>query len=608
MTANRSAGAAARALRLARRAWRLLHLDSVAARATAERSLALALTCDDAGAQGWARLALGFHLLYLDAPAVARAELERSRQAFDAAGDRPGHILASVGIARALWRDGHFSAAIEAALPLRDEGLQVLRHEQRGVLLNTIAGCYSARGDSEQAFAYMYQALRDAGPTRGHGFDVVLYCNLAHELLQLGDYHEALRYVDHGIERCAALANPRLTSVLLINRIICLIELGRAAESLPDVRRVHAMPTDASGRGAVGSHFEILALAALCAGDAGYGRELLTLAQQRVHTALPDETLELAIAQALEARSRGDLAAALSLLQAQRHHVDGAGSEGASLRIRCRFQQTLCEMHDALGDTAATLAALRRCHELHLARADLASRTRYQAAALQTELLRLQHRIDEKDAQRRATERARVELQHANEQLSRRIAEVQALQQALREQAVCDALTGLYNRRHLNDTLPSMLALARRDGQPLALALIDLDHFKSVNDQHGHAAGDTLLAAFGRLLAETCRLSDVACRYGGEEFCLLMPHTGGEAALQKVQALLQRWSAQQFVFGAAALAGLSFSAGVTDSERASGSVDALLLSADRQLLDAKRQGRQRVHLAPARRLTRPRAA
>ena len=75
--------------------------------------------------------------------------------------------------------------SIERVLPLRDEGLQVLKHEQRSVLLNIIAGCYSAQGRSEQAFAYMYEALRDSRPGRSHGYDAVLHCNLAHELLQL---------------------------------------------------------------------------------------------------------------------------------------------------------------------------------------------------------------------------------------------------------------------------------------------------------------------------------------------------------------------------------------------------------------------------------------
>jgi diguanylate cyclase (GGDEF)-like protein len=86
--------------------------------------------------------------------------------------------------------------------------------------------------------------------------------------------------------------------------------------------------------------------------------------------------------------------------------------------------------------------------------------------------------------------------------------------------------------------------MARRDGQPLAVALIDLDHFKAVNDEHGHDAGDQVLAAFATLLQHDTRDSDVACRYGGEEFCLLMPNTPAQAALRKVEDLLQRWCRQ----------------------------------------------------------------
>jgi len=144
-----------------------------------------------------------------------------------------------------------------------------------------------------------------------------------------------------------------------------------------------------------------------------------------------------------------------------------------------------------------------------------------------------------------------------------------------------------------------MLALAERDRQPLALVIIDLDHFKSVNDRHGHGAGDELLAAFGRLLADNSRKSDVACRYGGEEFCLLMPRTDAPAARRKVMALLRRWRGESFAFGRARLEGLSFSAGVADSQRCRGGVGALLKAADDELLTAKREGRNRVRAAAA---------
>ncbi len=131
------------------------------------------------------------------------------------------------------------------------------------MLLNGIAGSYSALGDSAEAFAYMYQALRESSPARDHGFDAVLYRNLAHELYQLGDYDEALRYIAQGIERCAFLDNARLLAVLLVNRVICLTDLGRPREALPDIEQLLAAPADASGRGAHGAAFETMAIAAL---------------------------------------------------------------------------------------------------------------------------------------------------------------------------------------------------------------------------------------------------------------------------------------------------------------------------------------------------------
>ena len=592
------------ALRLARRAWTLLLVDTDKAINHADLALALALQLGDLQSQALARSVRGFHLQYFGTLDQAAAEFRQAGAGFEALGDRAGSILASVGLARTLWRGGKFRLAVDLLLPLRDEGQRLLKPQDRAVLLNAIAGCYSSLGQSEQAIAYMHQALRDAGPRRGNGFDAVLHCNLANELTQLGDCEQALRHTGQGLSRCEDMRNSFLRCALLINRIIILTDLGRPAEALPDIDQVLSLPTDASGRGGNAPHFEALAIAALSAGELALGERLVGMALAAPSLGVPDERVERAVALALLAQRQGDAATALAHLAGVRQVACDDQVEGLSLRVRCQFFQHASALNHGQGHTAQALADLQTWQALHRRQDLQAHRAHYQSAALQTELLRLTHRLQDSQAKRNATECSRAKLAAINEQLARKMVEVQALQEALRQQATVDVLTGLYNRRHLNDVLPAQLAIARRAGTPLALVIIDLDHFKAVNDQHGHPAGDTLLAAFGQLLAQNLRKSDLACRYGGEEFCLLLPRSTAAAARRKVQALLRRWRQAEFDLGTGTdtvlrrLQSQSFSAGVADSSDLLASPEALLAAADQALLAAKQAGRNRVLMAP----------
>jgi diguanylate cyclase (GGDEF)-like protein len=139
-----------------------------------------------------------------------------------------------------------------------------------------------------------------------------------------------------------------------------------------------------------------------------------------------------------------------------------------------------------------------------------------------------------------------------------------------------------------------MLALAQRHNEPLALAVIDLDHFKEVNDVYGHAAGDLVLAGFGKLLRSRMRRSDIACRYGGEEFCVLMPRTSALAAQTKLEQILKAWRAMRFDLDGRVLTGASFSVGIAESTSTPGNAETLLNAADHCALLAKRKGRGRV--------------
>jgi diguanylate cyclase (GGDEF)-like protein/PAS domain S-box-containing protein len=177
--------------------------------------------------------------------------------------------------------------------------------------------------------------------------------------------------------------------------------------------------------------------------------------------------------------------------------------------------------------------------------------------------------------------------------------EMLALQQKLAEQSVHDALTGLYNRRHLEEVLGRELILAERQNYPVSMIMADIDHFKKVNDHYGHLAGDEVLRAFAALLKRSARASDIYCRYGGEEFLLVLPQMSGEKAAARAEELRRTVAAAPFRYGASAIpitASFGVAAFPANGEAGERVVDA----ADKALYEAKKSGRNRVRLSEVR--------
>ncbi len=175
----------------------------------------------------------------------------------------------------------------------------------------------------------------------------------------------------------------------------------------------------------------------------------------------------------------------------------------------------------------------------------------------------------------------------------RDISEVERLRAELAEQTVRDGLTGLHNRRHLERVLGPLAESALAAGDPLAAIMLDLDHFKTVNDTHGHAVGDEVLIAVARELARCVRAGDVLVRFGGEEFLILLPGTTADVAAVRAEECRRRVAGLALVASGVTLHG-TLSAGVAALRT---DADALLREADDALYEAKAAGRDRVVVA-----------
>lgn len=173
------------------------------------------------------------------------------------------------------------------------------------------------------------------------------------------------------------------------------------------------------------------------------------------------------------------------------------------------------------------------------------------------------------------------------------------LEEDLRTQALRDALTGLFNRRYLDDALARELEGCRRQGKPLTVAMLDLDHFKRVNDTFGHDAGDAVLRALGQLLLQWSRASDLACRYGGEEFTLILQGSTPDDLSERLQDLLLRVAQMQIEHEGQLLPPITVSIGVAQATPDVPNATELLSRADGALYQAKQQGRNRVVVAMA---------
>jgi diguanylate cyclase (GGDEF)-like protein len=185
------------------------------------------------------------------------------------------------------------------------------------------------------------------------------------------------------------------------------------------------------------------------------------------------------------------------------------------------------------------------------------------------------------------------DLKLANDVLKIQLAEIEGLRAKLQEQAIRDPLTNVYNRRYMAEFLDQETARAIRENYPISIVIMDMDHFKQFNDNYGHKCGDVVLQAFANFLVEHTRRGDVVCRYGGEEFVILMPNAPLDMSYERVEAWRQDFSESAIPYEGMKFSA-TFSAGVAVFPDHGLTGDATLVAADKALYVSKNNGRNRV--------------
>ncbi len=200
-----------------------------------------------------------------------------------------------------------------------------------------------------------------------------------------------------------------------------------------------------------------------------------------------------------------------------------------------------------------------------------------------------QHELEER---RRAQQR----LRRVNKRLQTQLAEIEALQAQLHEQAIRDSLTGLYDRRHMEETLSHEIARTLKDGRPLSVVMLDIDNLREANDRFGHSTGDVILKKLADMIQQTAHQADIVCRYGGEEFFIILPGISVEEAYEHAEKWRKTFAKTRFSWRRRDF-WMTISVGIAGVPKNGRNSKTLFANVDKALYAAKQDGRNCVRLA-----------
>jgi diguanylate cyclase (GGDEF)-like protein len=542
----------------------------------------------------WAELTEAFHLLFFsDGAPTARAWLDSAGARFVALGDRRGALLVDAGRARLLILGRQVEAARAMLEAMIGDARRELAPRDLFWVINALCATFYYADRIDEAIRYMYEALELLRSIELSPQLVTVLSNLAAALVTVADYAPARDLAHEAVELLAHWNNPELLLYARSNLAEAQLGTGDRGAALATVDAM------LSGREPSGTSTQNHYLAIASEVYALHARlddaRRATQASAAIHAATPGGFNEVYLrwAEACVACAEDDADGAIEALR-----------RAEEVAARHRHLMTLCKAQAALADRLAKLGrfeqafhAQRRLFEANEQRVANRASARYYLLRVERELSSVRAERDRALAQRRESEELNRQLEQLNAELSRKMREIEELQARLAREAVHDPLTQLFNRRYLDSAMPGLIGSAERWNTPLTLALVDLDHFKHVNDRHGHLAGDKVLRRIGKLFGSSLRPSDIVSRWGGEEFCIVFPETDVAGAATALATLAGRLRALQVSWGDETIEGVTFSAALAAHGAHGRTLDELVASADRALYRAKGDGRDRVLVA-----------
>lgn len=581
-------------------AWRLQFGDLRRARDTALEAVALAEAAGDRRTLGYAWFQAAYAAVRLGMRDEGVEASARSRAIFEESGDARGLWLVRTIEALCLRFDGEPDAAIRqlvdlAAHPPREASPSDLFVVHVGLSLS-----YRYIGLLEPALKWHHQAVDTARDSR----DPVL---IASTLCNLGGYHYDLHNPEEGctlLEQGLSLASEnkadRLTLIVALNLAQSYAALGRHDDALTIAERFLADERLVQVIGAFEPQVPLtLALAYANAGRADDAQRVFEpvrdrLVRNRHEDGRPEVFWSYVDARIALVASDPRRAAQITMSTLSGLDENAVDSPFDLMQLHA----VAAAAYETMGDDRRALHHERR-------RAVIRERLARLAAHAASITHNIRHELDTTRAERDRIMALHVELEREhrrlaelNDALTAQVAENLRLHEELREQNARDALTGLHNRRYLYDRGPRLLEASQLQGVSLSLVMLDLDHFKRLNDRHGHVVGDRVLTALGKLLRESLREGDLVCRVGGEEFALMLPTSTASVAQDRLRTMLAATRRLKPDEGEPPFPSeLTFSAGIVEAPRHGTTIDQLMIAADRLLYRAKEAGRARIEVA-----------